>query len=91
LGRFPSSLYPKEQRAHRWIEMVRAWDGVQAGAKQREIGAVLYGDRAAREDWDSGYRARVQRLVRSSKRMVGGGYLDLLRGGCRQKAFDGAL
>lgn len=91
LGRLSSSLYPKEQRAHRWVEMIRAWDGVQAGAKQRDIAIAIYGDRAAHEDWDSGYRARVQRLIRSSERMVGGGYLDLLRSGSGDAAHKGAL
>lgn len=91
LGRLSSSLYPKEHRAQRWVEMLRAWDGVQTGAKQREIGAVLYGDRVAREDWDSGYRARVQRLIRSSGRMVGGGYLDLLRKGGGRKERNNVL
>lgn len=87
-GRLLSSLYPKEQRAHRWIEMLRAWDGLQTGAKQREIGSAIYSDRAAHEDWDAGYRARVQRLLHSSDRMVGGGYLDFLQGKHEHKAYD---
>jgi len=79
LGRFPLTLCPPERRAQRWIEMLRAWDGVQAGAKQRDIAAALYGDRAAQSLWDDGYRTRVQRLIRAAEGMVGGGYLDLLR------------
>jgi hypothetical protein len=90
-GRLIKSLYPKEQKAHRWIEMLRAWDGVQTGAKQREITTVIYGDRAAREDWDSGYRTRMQRLIRSSSQMVGGGYLNLLQGTHRSNAHDSSL
>lgn len=78
-GRLLKSLYPPEQRARRWVDMARAWDGVCTGARQREIAAVLFGERAARTGWDEGYRTRVQRLIRSAERMVGGGYLGLLQ------------
>jgi len=78
-GRLLKCLYPAERRARRWVEMLRAWDGAAAGAGQRDIALVLYGKRAAAEDWDSGYRTRTQRLLRAARQMVGGGYLDLLR------------
>ena len=69
--RLVKSLYPREQRARRWVEMIRTWDGIQTGAGQREIAATLFGGRAARDGWETGYRTRMQRLVRSGKRMVG--------------------
>lgn len=78
-NRFLRSLYPVERRAGRWMDMLRAWDGMEAGASRREICAALFGHRAAAEDWDAGYRTRVQRLVRGARRMVEGGYLELLR------------
>lgn len=76
--RFPKSLYPVERRAARWTMMARAWDAVNAGASQREAAAVLFGKRAATEDWEAGYRTRVQRLLRGAQRLVEGGYLSLL-------------
>lgn len=85
-GRLLKSLYPPELRAHRWVDMARAWDGIRSGARQREIAAALFGERAARSGWDAGYRTRVQRLIRSAERMVGGGYLGLL---CREEEGKG--
>lgn len=79
-GRFPRRLYPPERRAGRWISMLRAWDGLQAGASQREIAAALFGEHAVREDWSAGYlRTRVQRLFRGAEKLIAGGYRALLR------------
>src|SRR3546814_17526695 len=44
-GRLLKSLYPPERRARRWVEMLRAFDGAATGASQRDIAAVLFGDR----------------------------------------------
>jgi hypothetical protein len=79
-GRLLKCLYPPERRAGRWLMMLRAWDGVQTGASQREIAAALFGERAVREDWDAGFlRTRVQRLIRGAEMLVGGGYRKLLK------------
>lgn len=79
-GRFPRSLYPPERRAPRWTMLLRAWDGVQAGASQREIAAVLFGETAVRRDWAAGFlRTRVQRLIRGAEKLIGGGYRQLLQ------------
>jgi len=79
-GRFARGLYPRERKAERWIMMLRAWDGLQAGASQREIAAVLFGARVVRDDWDAGFlRSRIQRLIREARKLVGGGYRMLLR------------
>jgi len=78
-GRLLKSLYPPERRARRWVEMIRAWDGATTGASQRDIAAVLFGERAAREDWEAGFlRTRVQRLLSGARAMVRGGYRKLL-------------
>ncbi len=78
-GRLVKVLYPKEQRARRWIDLLRAWDGLHTGAQQREIAAALFGERAAAQDgWETGCRARAQRLVRVARRMVGSGHFALL-------------
>jgi len=83
LGRMPAELFPRDKRAPRWIEMLRTIDALQAGAEHREIAAALFGSAMARRDWrgDSDYlRLRVQRLVRTSEAMIGGGYLRLVAG-----------
>ncbi len=78
-GRLLKSLYPPERRARRWIAMLRAYDGAATGASQRDIAAVLFGDRAVREDWEAGFlRTRVQRLLSGARTMVRGGYRQLL-------------
>jgi hypothetical protein len=70
-SRLLKCLYPPERRARRWIEMIRAWDGAEAGASQRDIAAVLFGERAAREDWEAGFlRTRIQRLLSGTRAMV---------------------
>jgi hypothetical protein len=33
--RFPKTLYQPERRAPRWMMLLRAWDGMRAGASQR--------------------------------------------------------
>jgi hypothetical protein len=77
---FSKGLYPPETRAPRYAMMLRAWDGVQAGASQREIAIVLFGETAVRRDWEAGFlRTRVQRLVRGAEQLIGGGYRRLLR------------
>lgn len=81
-GRMPRQLYPPNRRAPRWVEKLRAYDGLRAGASHREIAAVLLGEQQVRQDWAgrSDYlRLRIQRLVREAWRMVRGGYRDLLR------------
>jgi hypothetical protein len=76
---FARSLYPPETRAPRYAMMLRAWDGMQAGASQREIARALFGETAVRRDWEAGFlRTRVQRLIRGADRLIGGGYRRLL-------------
>ncbi|PKQ00375.1 MAG: hypothetical protein CVT74_04145 [Alphaproteobacteria bacterium HGW-Alphaproteobacteria-13] len=78
-GRLLKSLYPPERRARRWTLMLRAFDGAVFGASQRDIAAVLFGDRAVREDWEAGFlRTRIQRLLSGARTMVRGGYRRLL-------------
>ncbi len=38
LGRFPKSLFPQETAAAKWANALQAFDGMTAGASQREIG-----------------------------------------------------
>ncbi len=78
-GLLVKSLYPGERRAHRWIEMLRAWDGSQEGASHREIAAEIFGDDMVQDSWDDTYRYRVRRLLQSAKKMIEGDYLVLLQ------------
>lgn len=81
LGRMPADLFPPERRAARWAMLLRTLDALEDGAAQREIAEVLFGVEAVRRDWrgDTDYlRMRVQRLARSGRELVGGGYLRLL-------------
>jgi hypothetical protein len=82
LGRFPQSLYPPDQRAHRWMMALRALDADRAGASHREIASELWGDDAVETDWrgESDYlRSRVRRTIRVGEDLANGGYLRLLR------------
>ena len=82
LGRFARSLHPPEHLAPRWLSALRAVDAIAAGTSQREIAAILYGQKSAVVSNESGsefLRLRVQRLVRIGRHLVSGGYLALLR------------
>lgn len=80
-GRFSRSLHAREARARRWVLMLRTADALACGADQREIAGVLLGRSVADPAWRSrepSIRSQVQRLVRSARRMAGGGYRKLL-------------
>jgi hypothetical protein len=80
--RFARSLFPRDARIDRGIEMLRAHDAIGEGASQREIGAALFGDERIRGDWSDGsdsLRSRVRRLVREARAMARGGYRQLMR------------
>lgn len=77
LGRFASDLFPQVSGAGKWIKAVQAYDGLAAGASQREIAGVLFGERLVREEWNGRsdfLRLRVQRLLNYARSMVDGGY-----------------
>jgi hypothetical protein len=81
LHRFPKSLFPPERAAAKWLKALRAFDGMAAGASQRDIAGAVFGEEIVREQWNgrSDYlRARVQRLIQFARRMVDGGYRRLL-------------
>lgn len=81
LRRMPRSLYAPESQAGRWIDKLRAVDAVNAGASQRDLAVALFGERRVGAEWSRGsdcLRLRVQRLIREGRRMVRGGYRDLL-------------
>jgi hypothetical protein len=81
-GCLSRSLHPPETRARRWLLSLRAFDGLAAGADQREIAAVLLSSAANEPRWrshSSSIRSQVQRLVRGARQMASGGFRELLR------------
>jgi hypothetical protein len=81
-GHFSRALHRSEPRARRWILMLRAHDGLLAGASQRDIARVLLSRTAGEPRWrsrESSVRAQAQRLVRSARQISAGAYRLLLR------------
>lgn len=82
LGRFATGLFTPEPQGRKWIKSLQAYDGLTAGASQREIAIGIFGDRLVAEEWNgrSGFlRQRVQRLINYARVMVDGGYTKLFR------------
>ena len=82
--RFAASLFPRDPRMARWLTLLRVSDALRAGASQREIGRVLFGDARVDLDWNErseSLRSRVRRLVGDARAMARGGYRFLLRKG----------
>lgn len=71
---------PTAQTVRRHLLRLRALDGSLAGASHREIATALFGARVpAGAAWrTSEYRSRTLRLVADGRRLMTGGYLDLL-------------
>lgn len=81
LGRFPRTLFPREQRARRWARALQAWDGRKLGASHRDIACVLFGGKAVQRDWDGTsdfQRTQVKRLLKTANMMIAGGWRKLL-------------
>jgi hypothetical protein len=64
------------------MRALQAHDGVNAGASQREVAAILFGDDAVAERWtpDSELRAHVRYLIGRARSLVNLGYLSLFGG-----------
>ena len=80
--RFARSLFPRDPRIDRGIELLRVHDALGEGASQREIGAMLFGEERAAREWNGAsdsLRSRVRRLVREARDMARGGYRQLMR------------
>lgn len=80
--RFARSLFPRDPRIDRGIDILRVHDAIGQGASQREIGAALFGDERVRRDWggdSDSLRSRVRRLVHDAHAMARGGYRQLMR------------
>lgn len=80
--RFGRSLFPRDPWMERGITLLRVHDALAAGASQREIGRMLFGDVRVARDWvgeSDSLRSRVRRMVREAKVMARGGYRQLMR------------
>lgn len=85
-GRLPKAGRGLRSKSARWLQMLWAHDARCAGASQRDIALLLFGEARVCEDWSgpSDYmRMRVQRLLRAAEDLVSGGYraLNGLRAG----------
>nr|WP_246375956.1 DUF2285 domain-containing protein [Gluconacetobacter takamatsuzukensis] len=76
-GPDPVKLSP--ERVSRLILALRALDGLDAGATQREIAGVLFGQKVSARDWLShDLHFRMKRLVSFARGLTEGGYRRLL-------------
>lgn len=76
-------LRPGPVDALRYRNAIIAIDGERAGASRREIAAVIYGDAQVAHEWNRSDRlkAMVKRDVRRGRRLLAGGWRDLIAGG----------
>lgn len=76
-GPDPATLSP--DRVSRLILALRTLDGLEAGATQREIAAVLFDQEVSARDWLShDLHFRMKRLVSFARGLAEGGYRRLL-------------
>ena len=79
--RLPPGPAPTKRATQRVVNALRAFDAVQAGAKQREIAQALWGENILKTNWGTDsdcFRSNVQRLIRTGRELVDGGYRRLL-------------
>jgi hypothetical protein len=77
-GDFPSRLWPRDPRTRRWILALRAHDALSAGARHRDLAALLGGD-ASSERWrvrEPTIRLQAQRLAMLARKLQGRAFAD---------------
>lgn len=80
--RFTKNLFPPDRHMARGLDALRVHDALMDGASQREIGAVLFGQRRIALDWSGtsdSLRSRVRRLVSEARAMARGHYRQLMQ------------
>lgn len=80
--RFSATLFPRDRRMPRWIQLLRVHDARMAGASQREIAEVLFGRDDVAKSWrgkSDAMRAHVRRLINDAQAMADGRYRGLMR------------
>lgn len=75
-------LYPAENRAARFVQMLQVLDLNEGGATKRDIGLAVFGERKVAEEWGHGadrLRDWVRYSLRAAQHLADKGYLKLLR------------
>jgi hypothetical protein len=79
--RFGASLFPVASQTARLVAALQVFDGLSAGASQRDIGVTLYGQQRVAAEWNGAsdsMRSRVRRLVTLTYSLAAGGWQRLL-------------
>jgi hypothetical protein len=79
--RFGASLFPVASQTARLVAALQAFDGLTAGASQRDIAVTLYGQQRVAAEWNGAsdsMRSRVRRLVGLANDLAAGGWQRLL-------------
>ena len=79
--RFVNSLYPPVRRARRLVQIMRACDGLEAGATQADLAEAILTPSIERPGWriySPSLRSKAQRLAHAARRMTAGEYWELL-------------
>lgn len=80
--RITSDLLPSHRRLPRWHQLILALDAHRFGWSQRTLAISLFGQNHVDAHWQGGtgfLRLRVQRLMRHARRLVAGGYRNVLQ------------
>jgi hypothetical protein len=80
-GRFVASLHPPPARAARLIQLLRAYDGLIAGARHIDIADVLLRSGLERGRWrvhSPSVRSQAQRLAKTARHMSNSQFWELL-------------
>jgi hypothetical protein len=79
--RLRARFYPRERRAPRLMEVIRALDAASVGLPYRQIASMLYGAARVERDWThpgNHLRDRTRRAVAQGRALMNGGYRRLL-------------
>ncbi len=81
-GHMPIALFPAAGKARRWTEILRVLDAAALDSGHRSIAENLFGEVLVKRDWAGGsdyLRTRTHRLIHQARKLVDGGYIDLMR------------
>ena len=89
LGRAPRSATASarpDRVALAHLRSLQALDGAFAGATQREIASVVFGQACVANSWhaDGELRAQIRYLIRRGRAFISGGYVRLVYGAARR-------
>ena len=78
---FGASLFPVASQTTRLVAALQVFDGLLAGASQRDIAAALYGQERVATEWNSAsdsMRSRVRRLIGIAHDLAAGGWQKIM-------------